>query len=187
MLEQVRKNKVRYNLFLGPPLPFLKWMYVLALLAFLQIRTWPCHVSGAAHESMRKVFFPVLSGTPLSCNCFSSGAKFAWLQVVWGFFLCPVFSTIFPISAFSWWLFFVAVVFLFSFLFLHLPYLPAFSIGKCQEPGHVGQWSEPGLEGILQENIRRGARDFHPQHLVDCITCEEKNPRITPPLPNFHL
>lgn len=41
MLEQVRKIKVRCNLLLGPSLPFLKWMYVLALLIFLQIRTWP--------------------------------------------------------------------------------------------------------------------------------------------------
>lgn len=32
MLEQVRKIKVGYNLFLGPSLPFLKWMCVLALL-----------------------------------------------------------------------------------------------------------------------------------------------------------
>lgn len=171
MLEQVRKIKVRYNIFFGPSLPFLKWMYVLALLAFLQIRTWPCHVSGAAHESMRKVFFPMLSGTPLSCSCFSSGAKFAWLQEVSFYVLSfPQFppSLLFPAG------YFFVTVFLFSFLFLHLPSLPAFSIGKCQEPGHVGQWSELGLEGILQENIRRGARDFHPQNLVECITCEEK-------------
>lgn len=73
MLEQVRKIGVRYNLPLGPSLPFLKWMYVLALLVCLQIRTWPCHVSGAAHESMRKVSFPVLSVISLSCNCVCIG------------------------------------------------------------------------------------------------------------------
>lgn len=42
MLEQVRKIKVRYNLFLGPSLPFLKWMYLLAGLSGDQNLALPC-------------------------------------------------------------------------------------------------------------------------------------------------
>lgn len=153
MLEQVRKIKVGYNLFLGPSLPFLKWMCVLALLFFCR---WELG-SVMSVELHRRAWEKYFSQCCCVCLCHVTisllGAKFAWLQVVWDFFLCPLYSITFPISTFSCWLFIIAVVFLFSFLFLHLPYLPAFSIGKCQEPGHVGHWLEPGLEGISQEPL----------------------------------
>lgn len=54
---------------------------------------------------------------------------YRWYEVPF-YFLCPLYSIIFPISTFLCWLFCVAVVFFFSFLFLNLPKFSSFPFIK---------------------------------------------------------
>lgn len=154
---------------------------------FVQVRTWLCHVSGAAQKSMRKVFFPMLLCMPLSYNYFSSWCKICMITDGMRFlFMSSLFHN------FSHLYFFLLIIyycccFSFLFFFSSSPLFTCLFYWEVSGTRPCRSLIRARTRRDLTGTIRRGARYFHPQHLVGCISCESKNPPIMPKLPNFHL
>ena len=160
MLEQVRKITVRYILLLSPSLDICTASAGMSADLNLAISCqWSCRweyfsqccqihlprvtlfVSGWFHNSFLFLMQNMYdySRYEVSCHILSSHL---WLPVI------------FPSSFLYCWLFFLLFFFFYFFFSFSLsPFSTcSFSIGKCHEPGHVGQRLELRLEEISHSN-----------------------------------